>query len=72
MRTKEQIQESIEETNKQINTLNEFIEFSLKTDIEEDLKREINNKLKKEICWLESIKQEEEQALIFNDENGVV
>lgn len=67
MRTQEQIENSIEETEHEIKRVVEVNEFILTSKIESDIKREFSKRLNSELEWLYNIRDEEQEALRQKD-----
>lgn len=67
MRTNEQIEVSIEDTQTEIKRVAEFLEVTLNSKIDSSLKTEFSKRLNSELEWLYNIKAEEEQALSDRD-----
>lgn len=67
MRTQEQIQISIEETEHELKKLNEVLVFVMDSKLEGDVKKDITKRIESEIVWLEQIKGDEQEALRMSD-----
>lgn len=67
MRTTEQIQISVEDTQTEIKRVAEFLELTLNSKIDSSIKSEFQKRLSTELEWLYNIKDEEEEALKQRD-----
>jgi len=66
-KTIEQHEVFIEDLNQDIKRLNEFVEYTQDTRIDTEVKRDILHRLESEIEWLEQIRAEEQEAVLFKD-----
>lgn len=67
MRTQEQIENSIEETETEIKRVVEFMEFTLNSKLQADIKADFSKRLNNELEWLYNIRDEEAEALHNRD-----
>ena len=63
----DRIEIEIEDLTQDIKKLTEFLEYTQDSKIETEVKRDILHRLEKEIEWLEQIREEENDALLFED-----
>lgn len=67
MRTIDEIEISIEETETEIKRVTEFLEFTLSSRIDSSIKAEFSKRLNSELEWLYNIKEEEQEALSYQE-----